>query len=191
MSAEEADLVESARAGDTEAFGRLIKRHGPRVCRVAYQITRNEASADDVVQEACLRAYRKLDRFDERSAFGTWLYRIAVNCAMDAMRKRQRNRETGELDALAKHQPTPSVDPGPQRLAMSGEIATRIEHVLDRMSPMERTAFVLKHYEGRPLVEIAEIMDTRGNAVKHAIFRAVQKLREELAPLVRGNYETA
>ena len=191
MSVEDTSLVESARAGDAEAFGRLIKRHSPRVFQVAFRITRNEASADDVVQEACLRAYRKLDRFDGRAAFGTWLYRIAVNCAMDAMRKHSRNRETGELDAAAERHPAPSVDPGPQRLAMSGEIAGQIEHVLDRLSPMERTAFVLKHYEGRPLAEIAEIMDTRVNAVKHAIFRAVQKLRAELAPLVRGNYETA
>ena len=165
--------------------------HSPRVFQVAYRITRNEASADDVVQEACLRAYRKLDRFDGRAAFGTWLYRITVNCAMDAMRKHSRNRETGELDTVAEQRPTPSKEPGPQRLAMSGEIAGQIESVLERLSPMERTAFVLKHYEGRPLSEIAEIMDTRVNAVKHAVFRAVQKLRAELSPLVRGNYETA
>jgi RNA polymerase sigma-70 factor (ECF subfamily) len=191
MSAEEANLVASARAGDTEAFGRLIKQHSPRIFQVAFRITRDEASADDVVQEACLRAYRRLDRFDGRAAFGTWLYRIAVNCAMDAMRKRQRSREIAELDDASTSQSPPSMDPGPQRLAMSHEIAVRIDQVLERMSPMERTAFVLKHYEGRPLVEIAEIMDTRVNAAKHAIFRAVQKLRGELAPLVRGNYETA
>jgi len=191
MNAEDTSLVESARAGDTEAFGRLVKRHSPRVFQVAFRITRNEAVADDVVQEACLRAFRKLDRFDGRAAFGTWLYRIAVNCAMDAMRKHSRSRETGELDTVGEQRPAPSADPGPQRLAMSGEIAGQIERVLDHLSPMERTAFVLKHFEGRPLAEIAEIMDTRVNAVKHAIFRAVQKLRTELAPLVRGNYETA
>lgn len=191
MSAEDANLVARARAGDTEAFGRLIKQHSPRIFQVAFRITRDEASADDVVQEACLRAYRKLDRFDGRAAFGTWIYRIAVNCAMDAMRKRQRNRETAVLDATEASLSPPSTDPGPQRLAMSEEIGSRIDEVLEQMSPMERTAFVLKHFEGRPLVEIAEIMDTRVNAVKHAIFRAVQKLRDELAPLVRGNYETA
>jgi len=191
MSAEEASLVASARTGDTEAFGRLITKHSPRVFQVAFRITRDEASADDVVQEACLRAYRKLDRFDGRAAFGTWLHRIAVNCAMDAMRKHQRSRETGELDAIVERQPKPSADPGPQRLAMSGEIAAQINQVLELMTPMERTAFVLKHHEGRPLAEIAQIMDTRVTAVKHAIFRAVQKLRTELAPLVRGNYETA
>jgi RNA polymerase sigma-70 factor (ECF subfamily) len=191
MSADEVTLVANAQAGDTEAFGRLIKRHSPRIFQVAFRITRNEATADDVVQEASIRAYRKLDRFDGRAAFGTWLYRIAVNCAMDAMRKRQRNRETDPLDdATNARQPTTS-DPGPQRLAMSREISTTIEAVLQGMTPMERTAFVLKHFEGRPLIEISEVMDIRVNAVKHAIFRAVQKLRSELGPLTRGHYETA
>lgn len=191
MSAEEASLVDSARKGDTEAFGRLIKLHAPRTFQVAFRITRNEATADDVVQEASIRAYRKLDRFDGRAAFGTWLYRIAVNCAMDAMRRRQRSRETADLELATEAQQPASTDPGPQRLAMSHEISDRVDDILEAMSSMERTAFVLKHFEGRTLVEIADLMDTRVNGVKHAIFRAVQKLRAELGPLVRGNYETA
>ena len=191
MNADETSLVASARAGDTEAFGRLIKHHSPRIFQVAFRITRNEAAADDVVQEASIRAYRKLDRFDGRSAFGTWLYRIAVNCAMDTMRKRQRNRETDFLDEATDARQPATSDPGPQRLAMSREISTTIETVLGSMTSMERTAFVLKHFEGRPLIEISEVMDIRVNAVKHAIFRAVQKLRSELGPLTRGHYETA
>ncbi len=191
MSADEASLIASARAGDTEAFGRLIKRHSPRVFQVAFRITRNEAAADDVVQEASIRAYRKLDRFDERSAFGTWLHRIAVNCAMDAMRKRKRTRETTGLEGADDARQPASSEPGPQRLAMSREISATIDTVLESMTLMERTAFVLKHFEGRPLVEISQVMDIRVNAVKHAIFRAVKKLRSELGPLTRGQYETA
>lgn len=190
MSADEASLVASARTGDTEAFGRLIKRHIPRIFQVAYRITRNEAAADDVVQEASIRAFRKLDRFDGRSTFGTWLHRITVNCAMDAMRKRRRTPESHDLEATEASQPATS-EPSPQRRVMSREISTTIETVLENMTSMERTAFVLKHFDGRSLVEISEVMNIRVNAVKHAIFRAVKKLRSELEPLTRGHYETA
>lgn len=191
MSAGENDLVTRARSGDTEAFGRLVKRHSEMLFQVAYRLTGNEANAEDVVQEAFIRAYRKIDRFDGRSAFGTWLYRITVNCSMDAMRKKQRSKESTDLEPVLEQRQPSTADPGPQRLAMSREISHQVAAVLDGLSTMERTAFLLKHYEGRSLKEIAEIMDLRVNAVKHAIFRAVKKLRSELAPLVRGNYETA
>lgn len=191
MSSGEIDLVHKAQDGDTEAFGRLVKQNSSKLFQVAYRLTGNEATAEDAVQEAFIRAFRKLDRFDGRSAFGTWLYRITVNCSMDAMRKKKRSRESGELEPLLEQQQPPAADPGPQRLALSREISDQVARVLEQMSTMERTAFLLKHSEGRSLVEISEIMGIRINAVKHAIFRAVQKLRAELAPLVRGNYETA
>ncbi len=191
MSAGDDQLVTKARGGDTEAFGRLVKQHSAMLFQVAFRLTGNEANAEDVVQEAFIRAYRKLDRFDGRSAFGTWLYRITVNCSMDAMRKKQRSRESTELEPVLEVRQPSTSEPGPQRLALSGEISDQVSAVLEQLSTMERTAFLLKHYEGRSLVEISEIMDMKVNAVKHAIFRAVKKLRAELAPLVRGNYETA
>lgn len=187
----EAELVRRAQAGDTEAFGRLVKRSSPKIFQVAYRLTGNEALAEDVVQEAFIRAYTKLGRFDGRSAFSTWLYRITVNCSMDAMRKKQRNREQGDLETVIETRQPSTSEVGPHRQALSREITQQIDQVLDTMSSMERTAFILKHFEERSLVEIAEIMDVGVNAVKHAIFRAVKKLRVELAPLVRGNYETA
>ncbi len=191
MSAGDHELVERARQGDTEAFGRLVKHHSAMLFQVAFRLTGNEANAEDVVQEAFIRAYRKIDRFDGRSAFGTWLYRITVNCSMDTMRKKQRSKESADLEPVLEQRQPSSSEPGPQRLALSGEISDQVSAVLADLSTMERTAFLLKHYEGRSLAEISEIMDVRVNAVKHAIFRAVKKLRAELAPLVRGNYETA
>ena len=191
MSAGDKELVRRAQGGDTEAFGRLVKQHSAMLFQVAFRLTGNEANAEDVVQDAFVRAYRKLDRFDGRSAFGTWLYRITVNCSMDAMRKKQRNRESTDLEPVLEQKQPSTHDPSPQRLAMSREISEQVTSVLEQLSAMERTAFLLKHHEGRSLIEISEIMDLRVNAVKHAIFRAVKKLRAELAPLVRGNYETA
>lgn len=191
MSAGELELVRRAQGGDTEAFGRLVRQNSAMLFQVAFRLTGNEANAEDIVQEAFVRAFRKLDRFDGRSKFGTWLYRITVNCSMDAMRKTQRSKETTDLEPVLERQQPSASDPNPERIALSREISTQVAEVLDQLSAMERTAFLLKHCEGRSLVEISEIMDLRVNAVKHAIFRAVKKLRAELAPFVRGNYETA
>lgn len=191
MSFGEAELVRRARGGDTEAFGELVTEHAGKLFQVAYRLTGDEASADDVVQEALLKAYRKLDRFDGRAAFSTWLYRITVNCSMDALRRVGRRRENGDVETVIEAGYHPATEPDPHRVALSHEIGERLEAVLEELSTMERTAFVLKHCEGRSLREISELMDIRVNAVKHAIFRAVRKLRSELEPLVRGNYETA
>src|ERR1700693_2205572 len=82
--------VSQARGGDSEAFRLLVERHSRAIFRVAYRMTGNEHDADDVVQEAFLRAYRQIDSFEERANFGTWLHRIAVNCALDLLRARGR-----------------------------------------------------------------------------------------------------
>lgn len=191
MSSAETELVRRARRGDTAAFGELVQAHSAKLFQVAYRLLGNEASADDAVQEAFIKAFRKLDRFDGKSAFGTWIYRITVNCSMDEMRKTGRRKESGDLDDVLSTGHAPAAEPDPHRVALSHEIGERLDEVLADLSTMERTAFVLKHCEGRSLREISELMDLRVNSVKHAIFRAVRKLRAELEPLVRGNYETA
>lgn len=191
MSSAETELVRRARRGDTAAFGELVQAHSAKLFQVAYRLLGDEASADDAVQEAFIKAFRKLDRFDGKSAFGTWMYRITVNCSMDEIRRTGRRRESGDLDGVLSTGHAPTDEPDPHRIALSAEIQQRVDEVLDDLSTMERTAFVLKHCEGRSLREISEVMDVRVNSVKHAIFRAVRKLRAELEPLVRGNYETA
>ena len=90
MEENDLELVEQVCAGDTDAFRELVERHSRRLFKVAYRLTGSEANADDVVQETLLRAFRNIHRFDARSQVGTWLYRIAVNCSMDLMRKESR-----------------------------------------------------------------------------------------------------
>src|SRR5437868_7879285 len=85
--------VARARAGDAEAFRVLVERHSRALFGLAFRMTGNEQDAEDVVQESLLRAYRQLGKFDERSSFGTWLYRIAVNCSLDVVRARKRRSE--------------------------------------------------------------------------------------------------
>jgi len=93
MEGSDAAIVQQVRSGEPDAFGVLVERHSRSLFRLAYRMTGNESDAEDVVQEAFLRAYRQLARFEARSSFGTWIYRIGVNCALDLMRSRQRHPE--------------------------------------------------------------------------------------------------
>lgn len=183
MEERDREIVQRARNGDDQAFRTLVERHGSKVFRTAVRITGNAQAAEDVVQETFLRVYRRLDRFDGRAKFTTWLYRIAMNCAIDHARREarrsQRSQSAEQIDSIA------ASAPGQERLLSSVEIDATVRRVLAMMSPRERAAFVLRHYEGRSIAEIADILGVRTNATKSTIFRAVQKLRAALQPMVR------
>lgn len=180
--------VAQARAGDSGAFRVLVERHSRNLFRLAYRMTGHQQDAEDVVQETFLRAYRQLSKFDDRASFGTWLYRIAANCSLDLIRvrKRRAEHEPAELEEGAPDpiQSLPDAAPTPDRLAMSGEVERKVAGVLNGLSPMERTAFVLRHYEGMCIDDIGRTLGVQPNAAKHSIFRAVHKLRRALEPLV-------
>src|SRR6185295_13437162 len=138
-----AAVLSRAQQGDGEAFRVLVERHSRRAFQLAFRMTRNEQDAEDVVQECFLRAYRQLGRFEARADFGTWLYRIAANCAVDMMRTRghRLRAKAQELDETA---PLPEVTrPGPDRLAESAEIDRAVNEALDDLTAIERAAFTL------------------------------------------------
>ncbi|HEX3532250.1 MAG TPA: RNA polymerase sigma factor [Thermoanaerobaculia bacterium] len=180
MERTEISVVRLAQAGDAEAFRELVESHSAKLFRLAWRITGDEATAEDVVQEAFLRAYRSLGRFDERAQFGTWLHRIAVNAALEIVRKRQRHLPSSH----GVEEPPPSPAPGPDRVALSLEVERAVHSALAGLSPMERTAFVLRHFEGRSIAEICDQLGLGASAGKQAIFRAVKKLRRVLEPFV-------
>jgi RNA polymerase sigma-70 factor, ECF subfamily len=176
-----------AKAGDTDAFRMLVERHGRPLFRLAFRMTGNEQDAEDVVQDTFLRAYRRIGDFDERASFGTWLHRITVNCSLDLVRVRKRRPEHSgpahpEMDDLV--QSLPALGPAPDREAMSGEARRRIGEALKELSASERTAFVLRHFEGMCINEVSRVLGCRQGAARHCVFRAVQKLRRALQPLV-------
>ncbi len=192
MVGSDAASVERARAGDDDAFRVLVERYSRRIFRLAFRMTGNEHDAEDVVQETFLRAYRRLNQFESRANFGTWLYRIAVNCSFDVMRARQKHEELHQSTNAAE-QGDPSraeeplqlaaSDPAPDRLALSAEVRREVASALELLSPNEKAAFVLRHFEGASMKEIGEALGIRTNATKNTIFRAVRKLRERLEPL--------
>jgi RNA polymerase sigma-70 factor (ECF subfamily) len=160
---EDAILVERAQSGDAEAFRRLVERHGTPLFRLAWRITGDEAIAEDAVQETFLRAYRALPRFDRRARFATWLHRIAANTAIEQLRKRGRQAAEGAEEEI---HPLPSPAPGPERNLLSGEIQRAVGSALSGLSPLERAAFVLRHFEERSIAEVCGALGLRESAGK-------------------------
>jgi len=177
-------VLARARGGDGEAFRVLVEQHSRRVFQLAFRMTGNEHDAEDVVQESFLRAYRQLGRFEARANFGTWLYRIVANCAVDMLRaKRSRGDQMNPAGLEEQLLSAPTTGPNPERLAESAEIQRRVAAALGELSPVERAAFTLRHYEGRSIEEICSTLNLRTSAAKHSVFRAVKKLRVALGPL--------
>jgi len=180
-------VVSRARSGDADAFRQLVERHSRTTFRVAYRMTGNEHDADDVVQETFLRAYRQLRHFEERANFSTWLHRITVNCSLDLLRARGRaDRHYGGDPESAELAGAGRTEPQQDRLLMSADLQKHVAAAMERLSSNERTAFVLRHFEGMPVEEIGKTLGIQVNAAKHTIFRAVRKLRESLEPFVRS-----
>ena len=191
MELTDAAFVAKARSGDADAYRVLVERHSRALFRLAFRMTGNEQDAEDVVQESFLRAYRQLGKFDERASFGTWLYRIATNCSLDLVRSRKRRSEQLAPQAEGEHSDRddivatlPSADPTPERAAFSTEVRERVAEAMNELSATERTAFVLRHFEGMCIEDVSQVLECQPGAAKHSVFRAVQKLRRALEPLV-------
>jgi RNA polymerase sigma-70 factor (ECF subfamily) len=172
----------SADAQRQEVFRGLVEKHARMVFRLAFRITRNEADAEDVVQETFLKAFRAFDQYDSRASFSTWLFRIASNAAIDLLRRRRSRPETPSDFDGSGLPAAASTGPSPHVAAVSSEIGRQLSEALEELSPHERTAFVLRHYEGEPIEEIARALGIRANAAKQTVFRAVRKLRLILEP---------
>jgi RNA polymerase sigma-70 factor, ECF subfamily len=178
--------IRAVLSGDRDAYGPLVERHSRTLFRVAFRITGNEADADEVVQDAFLRGYRKLETFESRSNFGTWIYRIAVRCALDKVKGRRGDVDSRIAEASdAEENEIQMADcaAGPERLLLSSEVAAMQQAAMHCLTPTERAAFILRHMEDCTTEEIGTALGIRPNAAKQAVFRAVQKLRRRLAPL--------
>lgn len=183
MSDAEAKWIQAAARGDAQAFRCLIEVHARPLHRVCQRLLGDAASAEDALQEAFLNAWRGIGRFDGRSAFGSWLHRIAVNAAL--VQLRQRRPEVGfdpsdEADPHAALLPDAHDDPFEH--ASGHQFGQRLAAALTTLSDSERSAFVLRHFEHYALEDIAGALDSNVNACKQAVFRAVRKLRTALAP---------
>jgi len=179
-------LIRAVLAGHKDAYGVLVARHGESIFRVAFRITESESDAEEIAQETFLRGYRGLAEFDARADFRTWIYRIAVNCALQVLNKRRSEAVVPigeEFDDSRPGVQLADAGAGPDRLLLDREIEYRRHAAMEKMTQDERLAFVLRHLEGRSTEEIAAALAVTPNNAKQAVFRAVQKMRRSLAPL--------
>src|SRR5512137_166774 len=163
MEASDLAVVARVKAGDHDAFRHLVERHSRSVFRLAYRLTGHEQDAEDVVQETFLRAFREIRRFEARSSFATWLYRITVNCAHDLLRQRPRQGARPSLDdpdlGIADALADTSATADPMRELASRRIDARVRSAMGELSDQERSAFVMRHFEGLSIEEIGRALD--------------------------------
>lgn len=183
---DDAQLIEATRAGDTAAFGRLVEQYQDRLYNSVLRVLGSAEDARDVVQEAFVQAYLKLETFRGSAAFYTWLYRIAFNLAMSHARRRC---PTASLDHLKTSVGREPVDgqPIPEVHMVRRERVQLVHAALAALSAEYRQILVLRELEGCRYDQIAEILDLPVGTVRSRLFRAREQLREQLAPILKEN----
>ena len=177
---DDAELVRRARAGDADAFGQLVQRYESRILRLVRGFVPGD-DAEDVAQDAFLKAFRKLPEFDERARFYTWLYRIASNAALD-WRKRERYRRHGDLPTGPEGEDAvPSPEPGPRTTAQRRELAAAIDVAVAGLPDHYHRIVVLREVDGLSYEEIAEVLGISKGTVESRLFRARERLRATLS----------
>jgi len=180
------ELVELARRGDTEAFGQLIDRYQQKIYNLTYHMTSNREEAEDLAQDAFLRAYKALDRFKGKSSFYTWLYRIATNRTLNHLKKRKKRwaYSLDDVDAGIERDPTLvelSAKQSPRRGASLAELQEKLNEALMTLSEKHRTVVVMHDIEGVPHDEIADVVGCSSGTIRSRLFYARQQLQAELS----------
>ncbi len=185
MSHDEKVLIKEAQKGSILAFESLVKNYDRHVLQLAYNMVNNTQDAEDIYQEVLVRVYKNLHRFEFKSEFSTWLYRVVVNYCINFQKKGRRlkaysidnefqNGDTGWQKSVR------SEEQNPEQSFLNVELSREIETALQQLSPKQKTVFVLRHYHGHKLKEIADIMKCSEGTVKNYLFRATQKMQRLL-----------
>src|SRR6266508_3061561 len=182
---EESILVQAARAGDIGAFESPVRRYARNVLRIAQHITQNREDAEDVVQDAFLKAYQNLGQFQGQSKFYTWLVRIAVNEALMRLRRRRPDRMVSiDEDVKTEEDSIPREiadwSPNPEQRYSQAELKEILGKTIQGLPPSFRTVFVLRDVEGLSTEETAAALELSVPAVKSRLLRARLQLRERL-----------
>ena len=187
----EVELIREAQAGSRTAFDALVRQYEHQVLRLALHLTGSEHDAEDIYQEAFLKAYRYIGNFRFECSFYTWIYRIVTNLCLDQLRRRKTRREDRsvvvdhsgeEIDLLASVSDERSYS-NPAKELDRKQLGEKIQAALSKLTPRERMVFELKHYQGLRLRTIGELLNTTEETAKNTLFRATKKLRAQLAEL--------
>jgi RNA polymerase sigma-70 factor (ECF subfamily) len=188
---DDTSLIREAQQGNRAAFEVLVRHYDQSVLRLALHLTGSESDAQDVYQEAFLKAYKNLGSFRFECSFYTWIYRIVTNLCLDHLRKRNVRKEdspvvtdsSGEEFSVLEQFPDVRAGANPERDLMRRELGKKIGAALSRLTPRERMVFELKHYHGLKLRTVGEMLHTTEETAKNTLFRATQKLRGALAQM--------
>src|SRR3981189_3045483 len=188
---DDTSLIREAQQGNRGGFEVLVRHYDQSVLRLALHLTGSESDAQDVYQEAFLKAYKSIGNFRFECSFYTWIYRIVTNLCLDHLRKRQVRKEdapvatdaSGEQYDVLDQVPDGRSGANPERDLMRRELGKRIGHALEKLTPRERMVFELKHYHGLKLRTVGEVLNTTEDTAKNTLFRATQKLRGSLADM--------
>ena len=194
MEISEKELILKAQVGDQTAFEQLIYNYDRAVLSIAMRYVRNNDDAKDIYQEVFIRVYKSLKKFEFRSEFSTWIFRITTNvCLTYKSRKKDQlmvplqeefeedNSEFGRVELI-------SDEKSPEEEILNTDLKNFIGNAVDSLSERQRITFVLKHYEGYKIKEIAEMLNCKEGTVKKYLFDAINNLRKKLEPL--GIYQT-
>ena len=175
-------LITHAAGGDRAAFHTLVERHRPMVYRVAYQYAGNHHDADDIAQDVFIKVFQSLARFRQDAQFTSWLYRIAMNACIDHQRRQSSHiarRGTDDPELALEGATAPG--PGPEAVVAGAELGAALEAAVGDLPPRQRVIFVMRHYEGLKLHEIASALGLQDGTVKRQLHSAVHRLRKVLA----------
>lgn len=185
MNDEERAIIKEAQRGNLLAFETLVKRYERQVLQLAFSLVNHPQDAEDIYQEVFVRVFRNLHKFQFRSEFSTWLYRVVVNYCLNYRKRRDRTRSVSlEQDWNESEsgwsRTLPVDEKNPEQRVINYELSNKIDLALAQLSPRQKTVFVLRHYQGHKLSEIAEMMGCSLGTVKNYLFRATQKMQQLL-----------
>jgi RNA polymerase sigma-70 factor (ECF subfamily) len=174
----EAKWIADAKSGDKDAFAKLVEKYQKPVYSVCYRMLGTPTAAEDAAQEAFIRAYQALDRYDSKRPFATWLLSIASNYSIDQLRKRRVTILSMDNEKHAWLAP-PAQEPTPERAALEREKQQQILSLLGELSELDRAAVILQYWHDYSYEEIAETLDLSSSAVKSRLFRARRMMAEK------------
>jgi len=180
---EEKELIKKAQAGSKKYFRQLVERYGERLMCDAYKYMKNTQDAEDLYQDTFIKVYENIGSFKFNSQFYTWVYRIMANLAFNKFRKRKKMQIVDDPDDyLWKTMPG---DDGyePENRIPKKQLKERVDKAVVNLSPRQKTVFIMKHYEGKKIKDIAAILGCHNGTVKKYLYRATRKLRASISTL--------
>ena len=190
MQLTDTDLIVQAQKGDQSAFEELVYRYDRNVLSIALKYAVHEDDAKDLYQEVFIRVYRGLKNFRFQSEFSTWLFRITTNVCLTYKSKSKHhlrvsidNEFENEENEFTETEKIVYEGASPEEISSGADLGEIVNSAVDSLSPKQKMTFILKHYEGYKIREIAEIMNCKEGTVKKYLFDAIKNLRKKLSPV--------